>query len=337
MVFDSHATHMSLDVIKLAIENDIHIITLPPHTTHLSLPLDKTCSGPLKSKYTFLIRAYQIVSPGKAISRKEFVHIFKGAYNAGLSAENLQKGFRKCGIYPVNINAVSSEDTAPVKIYQRPASATKVDILNALKEALKLSDDFLSVLPLPQMLQENDEKKKRPTINTSQSANRSFLHIVQLEEAKKKMEDEEEMKKKRMEEREKKRGIKEIEMMIKAMKREEKKGSKITTKRKVRAQENQVGDDDKKQVVNETKNSKRRKSSENEDLSLPNDIPNRQTDETEEGQRKLDDDDDKASRRSSRLRKPRVFDDFIIFNDVIIIDNEKDQQPEPQPSTSTAH
>ena len=90
-------------------------------------------------------------------------------------------------------------------------------------------------------------------------------------------------------------------------------------------------------MVNETENSKRRKSSESEDLSPPNDIPSRQTDETEEGQRKLDDDDDKASRRSSRLRKPRVFDDFIIFNDVIIIDNEKDQQPEPQPSTSIAH
>ena len=103
LVFDGHATHMSLDVIKLALENDIHIITLPPHTTHLIQPLDKTCFGPLKSKYTSLIRAYQIVNPGKAISRKEFVHIFKGACNTGLSAENLQKGFRKCGIYLVNL------------------------------------------------------------------------------------------------------------------------------------------------------------------------------------------------------------------------------------------
>ena len=222
-----------------------------------------------------------------------------------------------------------------MKYYQRPASATKVDILNALKEALKLSDEFLSVLPLPQMLQENDEKKKRPTIRHQVLTEASY--IEQLEDAKKKIEDDEEMKRKRMEEREKKRAIKEKEMMIKAMKREEKKGKKITTKRKARAQENQIGVDDENQVVNETENNKRKKSSESEDLSLPKNTPSMQTDETEEGQRNLDDDGDKASRRSSRLRKPRVYDDFIIFNDVIIIDDERAQQPEPQPSTSTDH
>ena len=35
LVFDGHHSHISLGLIKLARENNIHLLSLPPHTTHL--------------------------------------------------------------------------------------------------------------------------------------------------------------------------------------------------------------------------------------------------------------------------------------------------------------
>ena len=34
LFLDGHLSHISVDVVDLAIENNIHIICLPPHTSH---------------------------------------------------------------------------------------------------------------------------------------------------------------------------------------------------------------------------------------------------------------------------------------------------------------
>lgn len=40
VIYDGHATHIGADVINLAVENDITILKLPPHTSHILQPLD---------------------------------------------------------------------------------------------------------------------------------------------------------------------------------------------------------------------------------------------------------------------------------------------------------
>ena len=39
LIEDGHASHISIEVIKLAQSNDIHLLCLPSHTTHLLQPL----------------------------------------------------------------------------------------------------------------------------------------------------------------------------------------------------------------------------------------------------------------------------------------------------------
>ena len=40
LVWDGHGSHESLGIIDLAIENNIILLSLPPHTTHKLQPLD---------------------------------------------------------------------------------------------------------------------------------------------------------------------------------------------------------------------------------------------------------------------------------------------------------
>lgn len=68
LVMDNHDTHVSLDVIKIAADNNVTLIGLPPHTTHILQPLDVGIMGPLKRKFSDIannigfINKYQVLS-----------------------------------------------------------------------------------------------------------------------------------------------------------------------------------------------------------------------------------------------------------------------------------
>ena len=46
---DGHSSHFQPDVINQAAAEGVIMFCLPPHTTHLTQPLDKGCFGLLKA------------------------------------------------------------------------------------------------------------------------------------------------------------------------------------------------------------------------------------------------------------------------------------------------
>ena len=51
LLLDGHSSHYQPSVIQKAAEKGIIMFCLPPHTTHLSQPLDRTCFSPLKAAW----------------------------------------------------------------------------------------------------------------------------------------------------------------------------------------------------------------------------------------------------------------------------------------------
>lgn len=41
LILNDHSSYESLSIIELAIQNNIHILSPPPHTTHALQPLDR--------------------------------------------------------------------------------------------------------------------------------------------------------------------------------------------------------------------------------------------------------------------------------------------------------
>ena len=48
LILDNHESHLSLPALEFAKANSIHILTLVPHTSNKTQPLDKTVFGPMK-------------------------------------------------------------------------------------------------------------------------------------------------------------------------------------------------------------------------------------------------------------------------------------------------
>ena len=51
VMFDGHQSHKSLEVVELATQHQITLLTFPPHTSHRLQPLDVTFFGTLKNGF----------------------------------------------------------------------------------------------------------------------------------------------------------------------------------------------------------------------------------------------------------------------------------------------
>ncbi len=106
LLLDSHSTHYH-ELIRLARNNDVMMLCLPPHTTHETLPLDCGVFGHLKTHWTTVCHNYFQKTPEKVITKFNFNFLFSKAWLQALTPANLIAGFKTCGIFPLNPSAIT--------------------------------------------------------------------------------------------------------------------------------------------------------------------------------------------------------------------------------------
>ncbi|KAK7139236.1 hypothetical protein R3I93_016388 [Phoxinus phoxinus] len=125
---DQHETHMSKDVVDLCRGNGVEVVCLPSHTTHALQPLDVSLFGPLKEAFTKLATNMGLVRGDLVLGKKHFSSIIKFAYPKAATVENIKKGFRLTGLFPLNRHALEDSDQMmiipPVSVHPAPPSTT---------------------------------------------------------------------------------------------------------------------------------------------------------------------------------------------------------------------
>ena len=113
IILDGHNSHQTLGLIMSALENNIHILALPPHNTHYSQPLDRAVFGPLNKKYNEECSLFIQESPLHQINKWSFPSLFARAWDNSLNVTNIQSGFRACGIYHYDPLAIPEKAYGP--------------------------------------------------------------------------------------------------------------------------------------------------------------------------------------------------------------------------------
>lgn len=102
VILDGHVSHVSLDLISIAREQNVSLLRLPAHTSHVLQPLDVTCFGPLKGCWDKRLAQHQRQNGFKTLSKSEFVDLFCSVFAEALVEDNIRSGFRRTGIYPLD-------------------------------------------------------------------------------------------------------------------------------------------------------------------------------------------------------------------------------------------
>lgn len=123
LIEDGHASHISMEVIELARANDVHLLCLPAHNTHILQPLDVGVFKSFKTWFSKACHKYLVKNPGRVITADIIASLVAEAWPQSLTPLNIMSGFRKCGIYPINPGEVSDRQLAHVKTVQPKTSS----------------------------------------------------------------------------------------------------------------------------------------------------------------------------------------------------------------------
>lgn len=137
LIGDNLSSHLTTEVIKICYENDVHMIFLPANATHLTQPLDVAFFRPMKMAWRKILEEWK-VGPGhrEASLQKDVFPRLLGKLMKSIQEmgpENVRSGFRKCGIVPLDVDAVLKRLPS-----DQTSHANQVELLdNSLVELLK--------------------------------------------------------------------------------------------------------------------------------------------------------------------------------------------------------
>jgi DDE superfamily endonuclease len=99
LICDGHDSHITGDFIEHCMNHKIHIMILPPHSSHLTQPLDVGVFGALKK--VMASKLEPILRTGiSCLQKVEWTGAFVAAHERVFREQNIQSGFRGTGIYP---------------------------------------------------------------------------------------------------------------------------------------------------------------------------------------------------------------------------------------------
>ncbi|KAG7294875.1 hypothetical protein JYU34_002823 [Plutella xylostella] len=110
LILDNHASHISLSVYEYCKSNHIHMLSLPPHTSHRMQPLDVSFFGPLKMAYKKECDLFLKSHLAEKITPYDVASLVRKAFNNVASISKGESGFRSTGIFPLNPEVFTEED-----------------------------------------------------------------------------------------------------------------------------------------------------------------------------------------------------------------------------------
>lgn len=136
LILDNHSSHKNYDVYNFCRENGIHIVSLPPHTSHRLQPLDVSFYGPLKTAFNrecgLFLKAHS--NTQTKITQYDLAEIFNRAYIRTATLEKGVSGFQSAGIYPLNPNKFNRDDFLEPQEIEVPVVIDE-DIVDGLHHA----------------------------------------------------------------------------------------------------------------------------------------------------------------------------------------------------------
>lgn len=110
LLLDNHESHFSIEILNMAKQNGVTMLTLPPHCSSKLQPLDVAVYAPFKAHYNATLDSWMLRHPGIPVNIFHVAECVGTAFEKSMTPINIKSGFRKCGIFPFDRNIFTDDD-----------------------------------------------------------------------------------------------------------------------------------------------------------------------------------------------------------------------------------
>lgn len=141
LILDGHDSHTTTDFMWECYKNNIQLLFLPPHTSHVLQPLDLSIFSPLKHTYRKLLNKTTSWTESTVVGKQLMIKCIIEARKQAITAHNIKAGWRAAGLWPVNMakplmsrllmensNKVANDDD-PLHQLQTPGSGLSSQLI----------------------------------------------------------------------------------------------------------------------------------------------------------------------------------------------------------------
>jgi hypothetical protein len=103
LILDGHGSHITPDFMRICVTNRVHLLYLPPHTSHVLQPLDISVFGPLKAAYRAALTLANPLADVGPTRKEDFLNCYFQARNKAITTHNALSGWKGAGLWPINM------------------------------------------------------------------------------------------------------------------------------------------------------------------------------------------------------------------------------------------
>lgn len=106
LFLDGHCSHLTFQLSELCSRLDIVLICLYPNATRILQPADVAAFKPIKDGWRKSVQDWRRDNPNCTLTKDKFAPILKKVVDNYIKPETISRGFRACGLYPWNADAI---------------------------------------------------------------------------------------------------------------------------------------------------------------------------------------------------------------------------------------
>lgn len=193
IILDGHCSHKTLEVINFCRDKNVHLLCLPPHTSHKLQPLDRTFMKPFKTHYHERCDAWMRAHSGARITDYDIAGLTSEAYAKVARTDIAISGFKCTGISPFDPHKFSAVDYLPSDVTNMPLekAAAAPSVQQSVNNVATMTKALQILSPVPDAAKRRSLARKRKSQKSEILTSTAYKVEVEVQrQAKKKMDPE---------------------------------------------------------------------------------------------------------------------------------------------------
>ena len=174
LVLNGHNSHVTLEVMKIAMQSGLDIISLPSHTSHALQLLDLACFVPFKTAFRKHRDSWTLVNKNAKVGKKELCEWTSKVLQCALTSKNIKLGFEKVGISFLDCSATKGRMYPSIGFVMEDSGGCENDSILSLRGTLTSTgaDQVSTQGPYPG----RDRGERSPPVYDPETLDRSTGH-----------------------------------------------------------------------------------------------------------------------------------------------------------------